>query len=160
MTAKSIIAYLQLHSAARHLGHYTGPLLLLLASTFDPLLPALHSPVRCPRMEFLHRAVPHRIRRLVSRAKGKETGTGTEDSYRLRRMESHVSMAATKRRRIYLNLTPESVDHDNAASSHDSLPHYPTNKIRTSIDWRDEHQEGEKEENVEAERIKRGRQTG
>ncbi|KAI1299680.1 hypothetical protein EDD11_006442 [Mortierella claussenii] len=80
-------------------------------------------------MEFVHRAIPHHIRRLFS-TKAKE-GDGPEDSYRLRRMESHASMTATKRRRIFLNLTPESLESDLDAP-HDSLPHYPPNKITTS----------------------------
>ncbi|KAF9095500.1 hypothetical protein BGX29_009013 [Mortierella sp. GBA35] len=80
-------------------------------------------------MDFLYRAVPHRIRRLVSN-KAKE-GDGPEDSYRLRRMESHASMTATKRRRIFLNLTPESIENDQDAPN-ESLPHYPTNKVTTS----------------------------
>ncbi|KAG9070492.1 hypothetical protein KI688_008028 [Linnemannia hyalina] len=80
-------------------------------------------------MDFLYRAVPHRIRRLVSN-KAKE-GNGPEDSYRLRRMESHASMSVTKRRRIFLNLTPESIESDLDAPNV-SLPHYPTNKVTTS----------------------------
>ncbi|KAK3809912.1 MAG: hypothetical protein JOS17DRAFT_764577 [Linnemannia elongata] len=80
-------------------------------------------------MDFLYRAVPHRIRRLVSN-KAKE-GNGPEDSYRLRRMESHASMSVTKRRRIFLNLTPESIESDLDAPN-ESLPHYPTNKVTTS----------------------------
>ncbi|KAG0042366.1 hypothetical protein BGZ83_000552 [Gryganskiella cystojenkinii] len=80
-------------------------------------------------MEFIHRAIPHRVRRLFSN-KAKE-GNGPEDSYRLRRMESHASMTATKRRRIYLNLTPESIENDLDAPN-ESLPHYPTNRITTS----------------------------
>ncbi|KAG0035217.1 hypothetical protein BGZ81_011261 [Podila clonocystis] len=80
-------------------------------------------------MEFLYRAVPHRIRRLVSPSKN--TGDGPEDSYRLRRMESHASMTATKRRRIFLNMTPESIENDLDAPN-ESLPHYPTNKVTTS----------------------------
>lgn len=81
-------------------------------------------------MDFLYRAVPHRIRRLVSN-KAKE-GNGPEDSYRLRRMESHASMSVTKRRRIFLNLTPESIESDLDAPN-ESLPHYPTNKVTTSV---------------------------
>ncbi|KAG0200243.1 hypothetical protein BGX28_006650 [Mortierella sp. GBA30] len=80
-------------------------------------------------MEFVHRAIPHRVRRLFS-GKAKE-GNGPEDSYRLRRMESHASVTATKRRRIFLNLTPESIEHDLDAPN-DTLPHYPTNKVTTS----------------------------
>ncbi|KAF9393060.1 hypothetical protein CPB97_004085 [Podila verticillata] len=80
-------------------------------------------------MEFLYRAVPHRIRRLVSPSKNR--GDGPEDSYRLRRMESHASMTATKRRRIFLNRTPESIENDLDAPN-ESLPHYPTNKVTTS----------------------------
>ncbi|KAF8952701.1 hypothetical protein BGZ52_004473 [Haplosporangium bisporale] len=80
-------------------------------------------------MEFLYRAVPHRIRRLVSPSKNR--GDGPEDSYRLRRMESHASMTATKRRRIFLNMTPESIENDLDAPN-ESLPHYPTNKVTTS----------------------------
>ncbi|KAF9926621.1 hypothetical protein BGZ65_007207 [Modicella reniformis] len=80
-------------------------------------------------MEFVHRAIPHPIRRLLSN-RAKE-GNGTEDSYRLRRMESHASITATKRRRIYLNLTPESIESDLDAPN-DSLPYYPTNKVTTS----------------------------
>jgi len=81
-------------------------------------------------MEFIHRAIPHRVRRLFAN-KAKE-GNGPEDSYRLRRMESHASMTATKRRRIYLNLTPESIENDLDAPN-ESLPYYPTNKITTSV---------------------------
>jgi len=81
-------------------------------------------------MEFVHRAIPHRVRRLFA-GKAKE-GSGPEDSYRLRRMESHASMTATKRRRIFLNLTPESIENDLDAPN-DSLPHYPTNKVTTSV---------------------------
>ncbi|KAF8929442.1 hypothetical protein BGZ47_001056 [Haplosporangium gracile] len=81
-------------------------------------------------MDFLYRAIPHRIRRLVSN-KAKE-GNGPEDSYRLRRMESHASMSVTKRRRIFLNLTPESIENDLDAPN-ESLPHYPTNKVTTSV---------------------------
>ncbi|KAF9911547.1 hypothetical protein BX616_010561 [Lobosporangium transversale] len=80
-------------------------------------------------MEFVYRAIPHRVRRLFS-PKPKE-GEGPEDSYRLRRMESHASMTATKRRRIFLNLTPESIENDLDAP-HVSIPHYPTNKVTTS----------------------------
>ncbi|KAG0346670.1 hypothetical protein BG004_001114 [Podila humilis] len=80
-------------------------------------------------MEFFYRAVPHRIRRLV--APSKNRGDGPEDSYRLRRMESHASMTATKRRRIFLNLTPEAIENDLDAP-HESLPHYPANKVTTS----------------------------
>ncbi|KAI8601931.1 hypothetical protein EDD21DRAFT_373196 [Dissophora ornata] len=80
-------------------------------------------------MEFVHRAIPHRVRRLFS---GKPAeGSGPEDSYRLQRMESHASMAATKRRRIFLNRTPESIESDLDAPN-ESLPSYPTNKVTTS----------------------------
>ncbi|KAG0239908.1 hypothetical protein B0O80DRAFT_491333 [Mortierella sp. GBAus27b] len=78
-------------------------------------------------MEFVYRAIPHPVRRLFN--KNKE-GSGLEDSYRLRRMESHASISATKRRRIYLNLTPESVETDFDAPS--EPPSYPTNKVTTS----------------------------
>ncbi|KAF9411662.1 hypothetical protein BGZ94_001264 [Podila epigama] len=80
-------------------------------------------------MEFLYRAVPHRIRRLVSPRKSRDEGP--EDSYRLRRMESHASMTASKRRRIFLNMTPESIENDLDAPN-ETLPHYPTNKVTTS----------------------------
>ncbi|KAI7828220.1 hypothetical protein BC939DRAFT_474939 [Gamsiella multidivaricata] len=79
-------------------------------------------------MEFVHRAIPHRVRRLFSKPK---EGNGPEDSYRLRRMESHASMSPTKRRRIYLNLTPESIESDLDAPN-EALPHYPANKVTTS----------------------------
>jgi hypothetical protein len=79
-------------------------------------------------MEFVYRAIPHPVRRLFN--KNKE-GSGLEDSYRLRRMESHASISATKRRRIYLNLTPESVETDFDAPS--EPPYYPTNKVTTSV---------------------------
>ncbi|KAF9187758.1 hypothetical protein BGZ50_001764 [Haplosporangium sp. Z 11] len=80
-------------------------------------------------MEFVHRAIPHRVRRIFGN-KAKE-GDGPEDSYRLRRMESHASIAATKRRRIFLNLTPQSIENDLDAPN-ETLPHYPTNKVTTS----------------------------
>ncbi|KAK3813393.1 MAG: hypothetical protein J3Q66DRAFT_348220 [Benniella sp.] len=78
-------------------------------------------------MEFVHRAIPHPLRRLFSKAK---EGSGPEDSYRLKRMESHASITAAKRRRIYLNLTPDAVENDLDAPN--DLPYYPTNKVTTS----------------------------
>ncbi|KAF9970035.1 hypothetical protein BGZ73_007362 [Actinomortierella ambigua] len=79
-------------------------------------------------MQYLHRVVPHRVRRLFQ---GKRPeGEGFEESYRLRRMESHASMSAAKRRRIYVNLAPEAIDPELNAPA--SLPYYPTNRITTS----------------------------
>ncbi|KAF8967406.1 hypothetical protein BGZ46_000170 [Entomortierella lignicola] len=80
-------------------------------------------------MDFVHRAVPSRVRRLFS-GKPKE-GSGPEDSYRLRRMESYASMSATKRRRIFLNITPETIANDLDAPEV-IVPRYPTNKVTTS----------------------------
>ncbi|KAG0256950.1 hypothetical protein DFQ27_005390 [Actinomortierella ambigua] len=78
-------------------------------------------------MQYLHRVIPHSVRRLFQGKRAE--GEGFEESYRLRRMESHASMSAAKRRRIYVNLAPEAIDADvNTAS----LPHYPTNRITTS----------------------------
>ncbi|KAF9105373.1 hypothetical protein BGX27_009657 [Mortierella sp. AM989] len=80
-------------------------------------------------MEFIHRAIPTRVRRLFS-GKTKE-GSGPEDSYRLRRMESFASVSATKRRRIFLNLTPESIQNDLDAPEV-VMPRYPPNQVTTS----------------------------
>ncbi|KAG0021960.1 hypothetical protein BGZ80_001337 [Entomortierella chlamydospora] len=80
-------------------------------------------------MEFIHRAIPTRVRRLFS-GKAKD-GSGPEDSYRLRRMESYASVSATKRRRIFLNITPETIANDLDAPEV-IVPRYPTNKVTTS----------------------------
>ncbi|KAF9346200.1 hypothetical protein BGX26_002317 [Mortierella sp. AD094] len=80
-------------------------------------------------MDFIHRAIPTRVRRLFS-GKTKE-GSGPEDSYRLRRMESYASMSSTKRRRIFLNITPETIANDLDAPEV-VLPRYPTNQVTTS----------------------------
>ncbi|KAF9431494.1 hypothetical protein BGZ76_000237 [Entomortierella beljakovae] len=80
-------------------------------------------------MDFVHRAIPTRVRRLFS-GKTKE-GNGPEDSYRLRRMESFASVSASKRRRIFLNLTPESVENDLDAPEV-VMPRYPSNQVTTS----------------------------
>ncbi|KAG0233600.1 hypothetical protein BGW42_007349 [Actinomortierella wolfii] len=79
-------------------------------------------------MQYIHRAIPHHVRRLFQPKRAE--GEGFEESYRLRRMESHASMSMAKRRRIYVNLAPEAIDPDQDSPA--GLPHHPTNRITTS----------------------------